>query len=79
MINNEESKLIFLDEPDKYYIGTKESIGDVDSGRLNVKGSFTFTCSDPYKYKITEKTFPIKDMQAEKLSLYKMTGQNQCQ
>ncbi len=56
LINNEESKLIFLDEPDKYYIGTKESIGDVDSGRLNVKGSFTFTCSDPYKYKITEKT-----------------------
>lgn len=56
LISDEESKLVFADEPDKYFTGTKESVGDVDPGKLNVKGNFAFTCSDPYKYKNTEKT-----------------------
>ena len=56
LISVEQAELVFRDEQDKYFIGTKESVGDVDPGRLNVVGSFSFTCTDPYKYKTTEKT-----------------------
>lgn len=56
IISVEQAELVFRDEQDKYFIGTKESVGDVDSGRLNVVGSFSFICTDPYKYKTTEKT-----------------------
>lgn len=56
LISVEQAELVFRDEQDKYFIGTKESVGDVDPGRLNVVGSFSFICTDPYKYKTTEKT-----------------------
>lgn len=34
-----EAKLIFLDEPDKYYVGTKVNAGDVPHGRNAVSGA----------------------------------------
>lgn len=49
--------MIFYDEPDKYFIGTKSDIGDVASGRINVTGEFSFYCCNPYKYSTVEKTF----------------------
>lgn len=55
ILNKEQAKLIFADEPDKYFIGTKSSVGDVEPGRLNVKGEFTFYCCDPRKYSAAEK------------------------
>lgn len=57
ILNKEQAKLIFADEPDKYFIGTKSSVGDVEPGRLNVKGEFTFYCCDPRKYSAAEKSF----------------------
>lgn len=57
ILNKEQVKLIFADEPDKYFIGTKSSVGDVDPGSLNVRGEFTFYCCDPYKYSVTETPF----------------------
>lgn len=57
VLNQEQAKLIFYDEPDKYYIGTKSEVGEVESGKLNVTGEFTFYCCDPYKYAVAEKTF----------------------
>lgn len=57
ILNVEQARLIFRDEPDKYYIGTKSEVGDIPSGRLNVKGEFAFYCCDPYKYSVAEKTF----------------------
>ena len=58
ILNKEQAKLIFADEPDKYFIGTKSSVGDVEPGRMNVKGEFTFYCCDPCKYSSAEKQFP---------------------
>lgn len=57
ILNQKEAKLIFADEPDKYFIGTKSEVGDVKEGRLNVTGEFVFYCCDPYKYASTEKSF----------------------
>lgn len=57
ILNQKEAKLIFADEPDKYFIGTKSEIGDVKEGLLNVTGEFVFYCCDPYKYATTEKSF----------------------
>lgn len=57
ILNKEQAKLIFADEPDKYFIGTKSSVGDVEPGRLNVKSEFTFYCCDPRKYSAAEKSF----------------------
>ena len=57
ILDVEQARLIFRDEPDKYYIGTKSEVGDTPSGRLNVKGEFAFYCCDPYKYSVAEKTF----------------------
>ena len=57
ILNQEEVKLIFYDEPDKYFIGTKSTVDELPGGVLNVTGSFQFYCTDPYKYATTEKTF----------------------
>ncbi|MBA4699235.1 MAG: phage tail family protein [Ruminococcus sp.] len=57
ILEPEEARLVFADEPDKYYIGTKSSIGEVQGGLLNVIGNFTFYCCNPYKHSTTEKTF----------------------
>lgn len=57
ILSQEQAQLIFADEPDKYYIGTKSEVGEVDAGKLNTVGEFTFYCCDPYKYAVTEKTF----------------------
>lgn len=58
IIDQEEAKLVFADEPDKYFIGTKSHISEPDGGHLNATGSFTFYCTDPYKHSTVEKTFP---------------------
>lgn len=58
VLNKEQAKLVFADEPDKYFIGTKSSVGDIEPGRLSVKGEFTFYCCDPCKYSTAEKQFP---------------------
>lgn len=54
LLNVEEAQLIFMDEPDKYYIGTMESVDDIDPGKNAVTGSFSFKCSDPFKYSMEE-------------------------
>lgn len=57
ILRQEEAEIIFADEPDKYFIGTKSNAGDVPEGRLNVTGEFSIYCCDPRKYSIVEKTF----------------------
>ena len=49
-----EAKLIFLDEPDKYYVGTKVSAGDVPHGRNAITAEIEFYCADPFKYSVEE-------------------------
>ena len=56
ILDQEQMKITFHDEDDRYFIGTKTNCEEPDSGRLNVTGSFTLYCADPYKYSVTEKT-----------------------
>lgn len=60
ILDQEQARLVFYDEPDKYFIGTKSEVGEVGSGKLNVTGEFSFYCCDPYKHSMTEKTFQAK-------------------
>lgn len=49
-----QKRLIFADEPDKYFIGTMTSFEQPEPGTNSVVGSFTFTCPDPLKYALEE-------------------------
>lgn len=57
ILDQEQAKIVFYDEPDKYFIGTKSSVEAVPEGLLNVVSSFDIYCADPYKYSVVEKTF----------------------
>lgn len=54
ILNVEEAELIFNDEPDKFFIGTPETIEEIPGGTNSVIGSFTIFCADPFKYSVQE-------------------------
>lgn len=56
-LDAEQAKLVFADEPDKYFIGTKTSHTDGSSGRNCVTGEIEFYCADPFKYSTAETGF----------------------
>ncbi len=55
VLDAENAELIFNDEPDKYFIGTKADAREVDPGRNQVVSSIDFYCADPFKYSTTLK------------------------
>lgn len=57
ILDVEEARLIFADEPDKYFIGTKAGNNEVDAGSNSVVGEIEFYCADPFKYSAAEKSF----------------------
>ena len=61
LLSGEQVKVIFSDESDKYFIGTKTSNTQVDGGSNNVIGEIEIYCSDPRKYSTTEKEFTATD------------------
>ena len=61
LLSGEQVKVIFNDESDKYFIGTKTSNTQVDGGSNNVIGEIEIYCTDPCKYSITEKEFTATD------------------
>ena len=61
LLSGEQAKVIFNDESDKYFIGTKTSNTQVDGGSNNVIGEIEIYCSDPRKYSTTEKEFTATD------------------
>lgn len=61
LLSGEQVKVIFNDESDKYFIGTKTSNTQVDGGSNNVIGEIEIYCSDPRKYSTTEKEFVATD------------------
>lgn len=61
LLSGEQVKVIFNDESDKYFIGTKTSNTQADGGSNNVIGEIEIYCSDPRKYSITEKEFTATD------------------
>ena len=54
ILSAEEARLIFRDEPDKYFNGTRADAGDVPTGTNNVIGEFDIYCADPFKYSTKE-------------------------
>ncbi len=54
ILSAEEARLIFRDEPDKYFVGTRADAGDVPTGTNNVIGEFDIYCVDPFKYSVKE-------------------------
>lgn len=61
LLSGEQVKVIFNDESDKYFIGTKTSNTQVYGGSNNVIGEIEIYCSDPCKYSTTEKEFTASD------------------
>lgn len=57
LLNFREAKLIFADEPDKYYIGSKTASEAPPKGRLNITSTFQIYCLDPHKYSVATKQF----------------------
>lgn len=54
ILDVEEAQIIFADEPDMYFIGTKASVGDVEPGKNKVIGEIEIYCADPFKYSLEE-------------------------
>lgn len=61
LLSGEQVMIIFNDESDKYFIGTKTSNTQVDGGSNNVIGEIEIYCTDPRKYSTTEKEFVATD------------------
>ena len=57
LLSPEQAKLIFADEPDKYFIATKSGNDEVDAGMNSVTGYIKFLCLDPLKHSTTLKEF----------------------
>ena len=57
ILSAEQVKIIFNDEPDKYFIGTKEGNTDIEPGKNSVIGEFEIYCADPCKYSTVLKEF----------------------
>lgn len=57
ILNVEQAQLIFADEADKFFVGTRASVGSVPAGVNNIKGTFEIFCADPYKYAVETKSF----------------------
>ena len=54
LLDAEQAKMIFADELDKYFIGTKQDGGDVPHGRNAITSEIEFYCADPFKYSVKE-------------------------
>lgn len=54
ILSKKQAQIIFNDEQDKYYTGTKTKITNTPPGRLAVTGEIEIYCSDPFKYSIQE-------------------------
>lgn len=50
ILDAEQVKIIFADEADKYFIGTKSTNKDVSPGLNSVIGEISIYCTDPRKY-----------------------------
>lgn len=50
----DDARLIFNDEPDKFFIGTPSFVSEVDPGSNIIRGEIEITCFDPLKYSVIE-------------------------
>lgn len=57
LLRKPQSRIVFADEPDKYFTGTVTDIEEVAAGRNQTTGEFTIYCADPLKYSLAEIPF----------------------
>ena len=50
LMSGVQKRIVFADEPDRYYMGTCRSTGTPDPGKLAVKAEMELFCPDPFKY-----------------------------
>lgn len=55
LLDAEEARLIFKDESDKFFLGTRSGFSDIETGTNCVTGEIEFYCADPFKYSLEEK------------------------
>lgn len=51
-----ECEIIFADEPDKFYLGSRDGETEANMSLGVITGSFNILCSDPFKYSVEEYT-----------------------
>lgn len=56
-LNFKDSRILFNDEPDKYFIGSKSATEAPPSGVLAYHATFDIVCTDPHKYSVVGKNF----------------------
>lgn len=52
LLDEEQATLIFADEPDKFFIGTKQGSSEVPTGKNAIASELEFYCADPFKYSV---------------------------
>lgn len=58
LLSRRQSEIVFADEADKYFVGTKVGINSVPAGRNAITGEIEFYCADPIKYAVRETVIP---------------------
>jgi putative phage tail component, N-terminal domain len=61
LLRAEQACLIFHDELDKFFIGTKSSAGQVPQGTNKIISEFDIYCTDPFKYSVNKYVASLVD------------------
>lgn len=65
LLDKEDARIVFNNEPDKYLIGSFIFDGDVESEQHTRSGSFKIYCCDPFKYSVDIRTVPFENRIAD--------------
>ena len=74
ILDAEEATLIFNDEPDKFFIGTRQALRPPKEGVLSTKGEIEFYCADPFKYSVKE--YEVREEDSAISTIYNGTVPN---
>lgn len=61
LLDAEQVQIIFNDEIDKYFIGTKVGNSTPDAGLNSIVGEIEIYCTDPHKYSVAMKEFTASE------------------
>lgn len=50
LLDQPQKRIVFADEPDLFFVGTRQRVGKVPPGKNKVIGEIELLCSDPFKY-----------------------------
>lgn len=74
LLDPSESRIIFNDESDKFFVGTRTEISNPEAGLNSVIAEITFTCSDPFKYDTEYTTQTINRTQSASFNANTVVG-----